>query len=80
MTRLLRRFPIITLQIPSTITYGDGERVVAVVPNRADAEYVCRWCFGRPLPGFDVCSRVMCISAVQAVDSLNTITWRGEDR
>jgi hypothetical protein len=77
---MLKRFPIITLQIPCEIVYQDGQRVVAVIPSRADAEYVCRWCFGRPMPGFDVCSRVQCISAVQAVDSLNTISWRGEDR
>jgi hypothetical protein len=76
---MLRRFPIITLQIPSII-YSEGERVVAVVPNRADAERVCRWCFGRPMPGYAVCSRVHCITAIQAVDSLDTITWRGEDR
>jgi hypothetical protein len=76
---MLRRFPIITLQFPAEITTIEG-RAWAVVPNRADAEYVCRWCFGRPMPGYDVCSRVQCISAVQAVDSLNVITWRGEDR
>lgn len=76
---MLKRFPIITLQVPA-IVYQDGQRVVAVVPNRADAEYVCRWCFGRPMPGFDVCSRIACITNVQAVDSLDTITWRGEPR
>lgn len=76
---MLRRFPIITLQIPCAITMDQGE-VVAVVPDRADASWVCRWCFGRPMPGYDVCSQVRCISNIQAVDSLDTITWRGEDR
>jgi hypothetical protein len=76
---MLRRFPIITLQIPVSITSRQG-RVVAVVPNRADAEWVCRWCFGPPMPGWNVCSRVLCITALQAVESLDTIRWRGEDR
>jgi hypothetical protein len=77
---MLQRFPIITLQVPATVTYQDGtRRVVVVVPNRADACWVCRWCFGRPMPGYDMCSRIPCIQAIQAVDSLDTITWRGED-
>lgn len=45
-----------------------------------DMAPVCRWCFGRPLEGQETCSRTRCISDWAAVRSLDTITWRGEDR
>lgn len=80
---MLQRFPIITLQIPATVVYRDGnrnERVVAVVPAAPVADWACRWCYGRPMPGYEVCSRVDCITHWQAVLSLDSIVWRGEDR
>lgn len=74
---MIKRFPCITLPTRADLVYQDG-RFVMVIPVKPDAHYVCRWCFGRPMPGCDVCSRVQCISAVQAVDALDTMTWRGE--
>jgi hypothetical protein len=76
---MLRRWPCVVLQA-SLVVVAQEDKVVAVIPARPDAEYVCRWCFGRPMLGYDVCSKVTCITHVQAVDSLDTITWRGEDR
>lgn len=37
-------------------------------------EPACRWCYGRPLPGFDVCSRVACINNVATIASLDHLT------
>ena len=48
-----------------------------VVGVHRDVEVACRWCYGRPMPEMDVCSRVECITAVAAVESLNGAT--GED-
>jgi hypothetical protein len=44
------------------ITKPDG--TFRLVPDgRPDAEPVCQVCYGRPLPGFRVCSRTRCIAA-----------------
>jgi len=77
---MLKRFPIITLQIPCEIVSGFDERVVAVVPERADASWACRWCYGRPMPGYDVCSRIVCIQAVESVNKLYSVTRGWEDQ
>lgn len=45
-----------------------------------DAAWACRWCYGRPMDGHETCSRVQCISHWHAVKSLDTLTWRGEER
>ena len=45
-----------------------------------DRSRACRWCYGVPLEGLETCSRVQCITAWDAVRSLDTITWRGEER
>ncbi len=76
----MRKLEVVALQPTSYVLVERGSRYVAAIPNGPDAMPVCRWCFGRPMPGFDMCSRVQCITNVQAVDSLDTITWRGEDR
>jgi hypothetical protein len=76
----MRRLEVVVLQpVSYTLVEREG-RFVAVIPDAPDACHACRWCYGQPMPGFDVCSRVRCITNVQAVDSLDTITWRGEDR
>jgi hypothetical protein len=45
-----------------------------------DAAWACRWCYGRPMDGHELCSRIVCITAWAAVQSLDTMTWRGEER
>jgi hypothetical protein len=45
-----------------------------------DAAWACRWCYGRPMDGMETCSRAACIRDWHAVRSLDTTTWRGEDR
>ncbi len=76
----MRKLEVIILQpVSHTLVEREG-RYVTMIPDAPDASYVCRWCYGRPMPGYDMCSRVQCISAVQAIQSLDTITWRGEDR
>lgn len=55
--------------------------VIAVSP---DAEPVCRWCYGVPMPMLAVCSRVSCIQNVAWLDSLEHATaddakgWHGD--
>ena len=43
-----------------TVTYREGS-IVCLPP---DARVACRWCYGRPMEGLDVCSRVSCIQNV----------------
>jgi len=45
-----------------------------VVGVRREQEVACRWCYGRPMPGMDVCSRTACITAVADVVSLDVLT------
>jgi hypothetical protein len=57
----------------------------AVLPGSVQGErgignHVCRWCYGPPMAGQPTCSRVQCITAWDSVRSLDTMTWRGEDR
>lgn len=59
--------------------------VGAVLPGSIQGERpigckACRWCFGRPMDGQATCSRSRCITDWDAVRSLDTMTWRGEDR
>lgn len=44
------------------------------------ASWVCRWCYGTSMEGQETCSRAVCITMWNAVRSLDTMTWRGEDR
>jgi hypothetical protein len=37
-------------------------------------EAVCRWCYGRPMTGLPVCSRVACITNWTAVESLDGLS------
>jgi hypothetical protein len=46
----------------------------SVVGAPRDLEVACRWCYGRPMPDMDVCSRVSCITAVSYVASLDVLT------
>lgn len=63
-----------------TVAYRDGSFVCC----SPDAEPACRWCYGRPMPGMDVCSRVPCILNVAWLDSLPLVTahdalgWHGD--
>lgn len=52
----------------------------SVQGQRGIGNHVCRWCYGSPMAGQETCSRVQCITAWDAVQSLDTLTWRGEDR
>jgi hypothetical protein len=45
-----------------------------VVGVRREQEVACRWCYGRPMGGMDVCSRTGCISNVWAIEALNRLT------
>ena len=45
-----------------------------------EASWACHWCYGRPMEGQETCSRTACITTWHAVKSLDTMTWRGEDR
>jgi hypothetical protein len=44
-----------------------------------NAQLVCRWCYGIPVQGKITCHRTACITTWAAVQSLDTMTWRGED-
>jgi hypothetical protein len=44
-----------------------------------DAHPACRWCYGIPAQGQQTCHRPACITTWAAVQSLDTMTWRGED-
>jgi hypothetical protein len=46
----------------------------SVVGVRGEQEVACRWCYGRPMPDMDVCSRVACITALSYVASLDVLT------
>jgi hypothetical protein len=61
---IVKRLLVIATQ---TVTYH-GDSIVCLPP---DARTACRWCYGRPMDGLDVCSRVSCIQNVawlQAAD------------
>jgi hypothetical protein len=45
-----------------------------------DAAWACRWCYGRPMEGFEICSRTSCITNWASVAALDTTDWRGETR
>jgi hypothetical protein len=48
-----------------------------------EVELVCRWCYGRPMDGMDVCSQVTCITNMVSVAALDGLTaddadWPGD--
>lgn len=63
-----------------TVAYHGGS-IVCLPP---DALPACRWCYGRPMEGLDVCSRVSCIQNVawlQAADiavASDAEDWHGD--
>ncbi len=74
-------FPAVFLPVHAwTITAAPGGRGFVVIPARPEAERACAWCYGRPMPGQETCSRVSCITTWDAVVSLDTMSWRGETR
>jgi hypothetical protein len=48
-----------------------------VVGRAIDAVTACRWCYGRPMEGLNMCSRIECITSVATLMELDTI--RAED-
>jgi hypothetical protein len=63
-----------------TVTYHED----SIVRPPPDARVACRWCYGRPMQGLDVCSRVSCIQNVawlQAADiavASDAAGWHGD--
>lgn len=79
---------VVTLPVWAEVNIATGQSALtfaSVLPGglhcvARDAEPACRWCYGRPMPGHATCSRTRCISDWHAVTSLDTMTWRGEER
>jgi hypothetical protein len=74
--RLLQRYPCIMLELPAGVAYWDAERGFGVViPDRLEWDHVCAWCYGRPMPGMETCSRTSCITNWNAVQVMH-MGWR----